>query len=256
MLQRNVPLANQLIHELVDQISAGDIVRDGERLPSEAELCKLYSVSRATVREALTKLEQAGIVIRRHGVGTFINRLVKNQPGLIRGWLDEAPAFVDLITKSGYVADCKLLSVTLTPAGEVAEQLKIDRDAPVLCVEKLFMADETPVIYSWTVLPRHFIEFDEERALADNIYRQPIYQLLEERGNRKVHHQHSEVKATLANETLATLLECQRGDPLLQVEEIGYDSAQTALFYALHHFRGDCVSFQQIRIPSFTIERR
>lgn len=254
MLQRNISLVDQLIHELVSQISTGDLIGQDGRLPSETELSQRYAISRATVREALTKMENAGIIIRRHGVGTFINNILKNRPGLIRGWLDEAPAFVDLIARSGHTADCKVLAVSTVPANEVAAPLGVEPEARVVSIEKLFFADRVPVIHSLTRLAVEIIAAANSEPLSEASYRKPIYQLLEEYGHRKVHHQNSEIRAVLADETLSRLLECGPGDPLLQVEEIGYDLDQTALFYALHHFRGDRISFRQIRIPSFTIE--
>ena len=257
MVQRSAPLVEQLVNELATEISTGHIVGDGGRLPSEAELCQRYSVSRATVREALSKLELAGVVIRRHGVGTFVNQALKGQPGLVRGWLDEAPAFVDLITESGHTAICKLLGTTTiqVPTPTIAAQLGLAPETQVIAIDKLFLADETPVIHSHTLLPCHLLQGDHQAlSLPEAAYQEPIYKVLQEQCNLKVHHQTSEIKAVLANDSLTAKMGCDTGDPLLQVEEIGYNQEQIALFYALHHFRGDQVSFRQIRIPSFTID--
>ncbi|MEL4374908.1 GntR family transcriptional regulator [Brucella cytisi] len=46
--------------------------RRGERLPKEADLADDLKVSRATLREAIGMLVFAGIVVRRHGSGTFV----------------------------------------------------------------------------------------------------------------------------------------------------------------------------------------
>jgi GntR family transcriptional regulator, transcriptional repressor for pyruvate dehydrogenase complex len=61
--------------ELVDAL--GDRIRDGrlaagDKLPSEAEIVATYGVSRTVVREALSKLQAAGQVHTRHGIGTFV----------------------------------------------------------------------------------------------------------------------------------------------------------------------------------------
>lgn len=48
-------------------------VMPGDRLPSEAELCKLLSVSRGSVREAMKILAALGIVDIRRGDGTYIS---------------------------------------------------------------------------------------------------------------------------------------------------------------------------------------
>jgi DNA-binding FadR family transcriptional regulator len=67
--------SRNLALELVD--SMGDRIRDGrlapgEKLPTEAEIMAAYGVSRTVVREALSKLQAAGQVRTRHGIGTFV----------------------------------------------------------------------------------------------------------------------------------------------------------------------------------------
>src|SRR5918998_2538658 len=54
----------------------------GDPLPSEAELCERFSVSRMTVRQALAELTNDGLVERRRGQGTFVaHRPVHRRPG-------------------------------------------------------------------------------------------------------------------------------------------------------------------------------
>jgi GntR family transcriptional regulator, arabinose operon transcriptional repressor len=54
----------QYIHELTPN--------SGAQLPTEAEFCDLYKVSRSTVRHALERLEQDGVISRTRGRGTFV----------------------------------------------------------------------------------------------------------------------------------------------------------------------------------------
>jgi len=61
--------------ELVD--SLGDRIRDGrlapgDKLPTEAAIMAEFEVSRTVVREAISKLQAAGMVDTRHGIGTFV----------------------------------------------------------------------------------------------------------------------------------------------------------------------------------------
>jgi DNA-binding FadR family transcriptional regulator len=55
----------------------GDRVRDGtlapgSKLPTEAAIVAEFGVSRTVVREAMSRLQAAGVVETRHGVGTFV----------------------------------------------------------------------------------------------------------------------------------------------------------------------------------------
>jgi GntR family transcriptional regulator, transcriptional repressor for pyruvate dehydrogenase complex len=80
MVTRAVPppvprRSRNLALELVDAI--GDRIRDGrlaagDKLPTEAEVVAAFGVSRTVVREALSKLQAAGQVRTRHGIGTFV----------------------------------------------------------------------------------------------------------------------------------------------------------------------------------------
>lgn len=45
-----------------------------ERMPSETALAKMFNVSRNTIREALSVLENENLLVRKHGIGTFIKR--------------------------------------------------------------------------------------------------------------------------------------------------------------------------------------
>ncbi|MDH4289213.1 MAG: FadR family transcriptional regulator [Aquincola sp.] len=64
-------LALELVESLGDRIRDGRLA-PGDKLPTEAEIMAVYGVSRTVVREALSKLQAAGQVRTRHGIGTFV----------------------------------------------------------------------------------------------------------------------------------------------------------------------------------------
>jgi len=72
MVRKSAPLAQQAADEILSGIRSGKLANGDGLLPSEAELSQRFEVSRATIREALWKLEQAGVINRKHGVGTFV----------------------------------------------------------------------------------------------------------------------------------------------------------------------------------------
>ena len=61
-----LPLYQQLAELLKEEIHAGRY-KQGQKLPTELELCKLYHVSRNTVRGALQQLEKENLLLRQHG---------------------------------------------------------------------------------------------------------------------------------------------------------------------------------------------
>ncbi len=66
---RNLALA--LVESIGDRIRDGRLA-PGDKLPTEAAIMAEYGVSRTVVREALSKLQAAGQVHTRHGIGTFV----------------------------------------------------------------------------------------------------------------------------------------------------------------------------------------
>ena len=53
------------------KVNNGELVK-GEKLPDERELARMYGVSRTTLRKALRKLEEERVIVRLHGIGTFV----------------------------------------------------------------------------------------------------------------------------------------------------------------------------------------
>ncbi len=76
---RRIPAYVQIADELHHQISEGTLSQGG-RLPAEDKLAEMYRVSRMTVRQALQELARDGLVIRRHGLGTFVVRAKVPRP--------------------------------------------------------------------------------------------------------------------------------------------------------------------------------
>lgn len=70
-MDSDIPLYSQLVSIIKRNISAGTLTA-GALLPSEAELCRTFDISRSTVRQAIGALESDGLVVRKQGRGTFV----------------------------------------------------------------------------------------------------------------------------------------------------------------------------------------
>lgn len=254
MVRRNVPLVEQVILELLTEIDQGEFVRSNGMLPSEAELAQRFTVSRATVRDALSRLEATGVVIRRHGVGTFVNQFLSKNPAALQDWFEEAHGFVDAFRNMGRNPEVQVVNATVQPAGETAEHLQLTPEDEVIVVEKIISAGGAPLIHSINATPLALLPPDLQPRGAELAGKcDSTFRFLEEHCRCRVHHQQSEIRAALLGETLAPLLGCQANDPCLQVEEVAYSADLAPLFYGLNHFRADTVSFRQIRRPALSL---
>jgi GntR family transcriptional regulator, transcriptional repressor for pyruvate dehydrogenase complex len=82
-------LSDEAVRQVKSLIDRGEL-QPGDKLPSERELVKRLSVSRASVREALRVLEALGLVEVQPGLGTFVsNHDMEELTGKWRTWLIE-----------------------------------------------------------------------------------------------------------------------------------------------------------------------
>jgi GntR family transcriptional regulator, transcriptional repressor for pyruvate dehydrogenase complex len=92
-----VTLVEQVATQLAEKISQG-LWSQGQRLPSEAELCRAFGIGRSTLREALKSLAFIGMVRMKPGEGTYV---ADGYPGLMgkilgRGLLKAGNDFADM----------------------------------------------------------------------------------------------------------------------------------------------------------------
>jgi GntR family transcriptional regulator len=123
--------------------------RAGSRLPSEDALSRRYGVSRMTVRQALAGLASAGLVTKRHGVGTFV------RPAKIERVTSRLLGFREDALAHGLSPETRVLRGGIEPVGdEDASLLSLPGDAEVLRVVRLRIADGEPIgLNTVTVVP-------------------------------------------------------------------------------------------------------
>ena len=158
----------QLAQQELRQAITGGTFRPGSQLPTEAELCEMLGVSRTVVREALRVLEDDGLVVRRHGVGTF----VRNQP-IIKN-LNFNFGITEMIESAGLKPGTSFLAFHKETADqEKAGQLSVPLGTPLVTLERVRTADGRPVVYSLDTLTEALFQkadFDPQHLLTESIY--------------------------------------------------------------------------------------
>jgi GntR family transcriptional regulator len=147
-----VPAYVQLEQDLRRQIQSG-AQPFGSRLPPEQTLARLYGVSRVTLRQALQRLADAGLISRRRNIGTIITAIPEVTLDL---------RFMESVTsqlrQAGYQTRVDILEQSIQPAPEEpAAALQLDGGASAIVVRRLLSAEGSPVslITSW-LPPRLF----------------------------------------------------------------------------------------------------
>lgn len=238
MFKRSPSLTEQTRLYIKERI-LNNAFRDG-RLPSEMELANALGVSRTTVRDALSKLENEGVIIRKQGAGTFVN-----QTGLqVRTRLEEMWSYEEVLRAHGYTPSVKVLRVAEAPADQGdGEALRLGAHDRVLIIEKLFLEDNTPVILTRNAIPRAMVQCEVDEAAA----RRPIYQFLDDCCQRHLSYYLSEIVPVVANSMLAERLGVQPGAAVLVFDETGFDANHHPVVRARSWFRDDLLRFRLIR---------
>lgn len=91
-------VADAAVAQIEDLIASG-ILKQGRKLPSERDLAEMLGISRPKLREALHTLEERGLVIAKHGEGTFVAALTGQAmlPALLALYERHEPAFFDYL---------------------------------------------------------------------------------------------------------------------------------------------------------------
>jgi GntR family transcriptional regulator len=215
----------QLADVLRDRIVDGEL-SPGDRLPSEPDLARVLGVSRASVRAAITLLEEDGFVRRRRGSGTYIaNRPVHNDLGRNFG----VSSMIAAIGLEPGVVDEHCETAPAPP--EIATALGIETGEPVSILRRVRTASGRRVVDSTDWLRADDIGEDELRLVADG----SIYAILADRG-LPIHHGIAQVTPDTADAEIAQRLHVPRGALLLtmfQVDETA--NGRPALVSREHH---------------------
>jgi GntR family transcriptional regulator len=235
--------AQQVVEILTDRIRSGEYTPE-MRLPSEDGLAEELGVSRTTIRSALDVLSAQHLVLRRHGVGTFVSNLSR-----IANPLNQAVLFQDLIRSNGYEPGIRWLDTRLIqPDAFLADLLQIPSEQPTLEVRKVFTADDEPVIYCTNHIPS-WVLGDRllERVLADPVIEEPLFDFLDSQCGHKVIYFVATITPEFIGEAGFDLLELDPGTPALSIDEIGYDETERPVVRSIHHYPGRRMNFVFVR---------
>jgi GntR family transcriptional regulator len=229
MVRKSVPLAQQVVNEILSGIEAGNLTRDDGLLPSEAELSKRFDVSRATVREALSRLEQRGIVIRRHGVGTFVSR----QQPILEAGLEQLESLDTLARRIGletHMGEAEISERKATP--HEAERLQVAPGTQVLSVTRVILTDTRPVAFLVDVVPMTFLRTQD----LGEAFNGSVLDVFIRRGEPVLSHSRTDIIIEAADLPTARKLHLQRGDMLLKLDAQLYSREGLVVDYSLSYF--------------------
>lgn len=218
-----VPLYYQLAQLMRGAIHDG-VLPAGTRLDNEIALADRLGLSRPTMRRALQELVDAGLLVRRRGVGTQVVH-----PHVSRSMA--LTSLHDDLQRTGQASTTQVLEHRVGPGDpEVTAVLGLPAGAPVLTLRRLRLAGGEPLALLTNHLPA---------ALGpdpDRLVREGLYQCLRERGvHLRVAHQ--TVGARLATAAEARLLDERPRAALVTMERTAFDDVGAVVEHGQHVYR-------------------
>lgn len=223
-----IPLYQQLYDNIRNQITAG-IYKPGDKLPSEGDLCKEFNVSRITVRNALKQLVDEEILCKKRGKGTYVTI-----PARV-----EALCSGNSFTNSCHRLNAKPRTRIITTLVEktnkvVCEALNIEPEDKVICIKRLRLIDDMPVIFEIDYFTMDYMfllkEDLEDVSLMETISKNIITQ-------PKRVEDVFEIK--YSNKEYSHYLKCATNMPLLKVRQLVYADNDKVLYYNEQYIRSD-----------------
>lgn len=200
------------------------------RLPSVAQLCQQYEVSKITINKALEVLEQQGLIFRRKGSGTFVKKLEegtqirpsKEVSGQMEGFMAEHTARGERVKSIVYTFEVQ------HPSEYIAKALDISPEDFVYRIVRVRIVDDVSQVIEYTYMPIGLIPNLKMKHLEHS-----IYAYIENTLELRIANAHRVIRAVMPTTLEAERLSITPNEPLLEVEQIGYIDDDRAFEYSV-----------------------
>ncbi|MFO8191575.1 MAG: GntR family transcriptional regulator [Bacillota bacterium] len=225
------PAYMQLVYILKQQVASG-LLRVGDRLPSESQICKQYKVSPMTVRRAINILSDQGIVDTAQGRGTFV------RPIKLESATFQLSALQDIFT-STQVAVTILEARILSADERVSQKLKLQDEKRVIYIRRSISLAGEPLLYH-----REYLIYNPRRALIESeLEVTSLRGLFQGESGGDLKYGELSIETTSINEEEALLLKSPAGMAAFNLEHIFYDYSDQPVSWGWFICRGDRLRF-------------
>jgi DNA-binding GntR family transcriptional regulator len=193
----------------------------GSQIPTEEDLCKMFSVSRATVRTAVMELVRQGYLRRQQGKGTFIFR------NAVSEGLSMLTSLKELLLEEGVGYGSHVLARTvMMPVDGLHTKLGISEDKHVIYIKRLWTSGEKPVLLQEIYIPYHICPL----LLEDDIEGVSLFDLFERKYGIKITKVDNFMETIRLEPDQSLLLESPKDSFALLLTQIFY-SGDTLIMY-------------------------
>lgn len=198
-------------HQVIEQITLlAQSMSPLEQLPTERFLAEHWGIARMTVRRAIDKLAESGLIFRRPGGGTYVAaQKVSHTTSFM--------SFSQDMVNRGLSPRSRLLDQRILAAGqELSERLEIKRGEPVIFIERLRSADKVPMAIERVHLPERFFP----GLLLSHKSDESLYDRITHDYGQSLYHASQRINAVRVSDPDAKLLGIARSQPCFSVDRV------------------------------------
>ena len=226
------PAYAQLVSILRNSMATG-VLRPGDQLPSEAQLCDRYGISPMTVRRAINMLVDQGIVIAEQGRGTFVKPVAMGEASF------QLRKLQDLFNDTEHTSVNVLEARIVTADERVARKLGIAMGQRTIYIRRLLRTDGLPALYH-----REYLIYDPTRPIVEaELEVTALQRLFSGAGETILKRGEISMDATLLDEEEARLLQVEQPMAAFCFEHLFYDFDDKPISWGWFIGRADLLRF-------------
>jgi GntR family transcriptional regulator len=226
------PAYAQLVNILRHSMAAG-ILRPGDQLPSEAQLCERYGVSPMTVRRAINMLVDQGIVTAEQGRGTFVRPIAMGEASF--GLQELQDLFNDTEHTTVHVLEARIVSAD----ERIARKLAIPLGQRTIYIRRILRTNGLPALYH-----REYLIYDPTRPIVEaELEVTALQRLFSGSGETILKRGEISLEATLLDEAEAHLLQVPQPMAAFYFEHLFYDFDDKPISWGWFIGRADLLRF-------------
>jgi GntR family transcriptional regulator len=219
-----------------------DVIADaepGDLLPSDAELCQEFDVSRMTARQAVQLLVNEQLVVRRRGKGTFV------APRKVPVALGSSLSFTECMRRRGLVASSRSIDSRVATASRTeARALGVPDGEPVYVIERVRLAGRIPMAIERVALPTSVAA-----SIDTNLESGSLHSAFEAAGFVPTK-AHAEISARLSTEWEQDQLDMGPASVVLAEQRTIFDQEDRPLEHTVTLYAADRYSFSSVMMPN------
>lgn len=230
LIDKEIPISLhiQIRNEILGNI-LNEVLKPGEKLPSEKELCAKFGASRTTVRLALTHLSQKDLIYSIPGKGSFVAPSVMDDSKM------KLIGFFDSVKNESAIEKVEVLETIMDKTIEkICSRLQIQIGEKIISIVSFRKKNNSIIGIDQSYLPYRFIS----EILNINIEGKSIDNVLASLGKtpKKIEQM---IQACLPNKIAKRYLNLSEDMPMVCIERISFLIGDIPIEYRNSIYKGD-----------------